>query len=210
MSISLSQPNRAVVTDAVGNLTTSTITSTQLGYLKGTTSNVQDQLDDASFNFVRLYADWESNAATLSPTPFTFVPKPLRTYAVDAHMYVLGNATNYSQSLGIRWPTSLYNANAGGATLAYTSSGYASGGFANTAIMRTSSQITDPFITLNNATFANVPAEVSVQALFVTSASGNTSPFSILANVNDASRAVKILYGSHLTYRSFPSVPVPP
>lgn len=42
---SLSASSRAVVTDAVGNLATSSITATELGYLSAATGNIQNQID---------------------------------------------------------------------------------------------------------------------------------------------------------------------
>lgn len=41
-------PNRAVVSDANGKLAVSAVTNTELGYLSGTTANVQEQLDAKS------------------------------------------------------------------------------------------------------------------------------------------------------------------
>lgn len=42
----LSNSNRAVTTGSDGSLTTSAVTATELGYLDGVTSSIQDQLDD--------------------------------------------------------------------------------------------------------------------------------------------------------------------
>ena len=38
--------NRALATDASKNVIATPVTSTELGYLSGTTSSIQDQLDD--------------------------------------------------------------------------------------------------------------------------------------------------------------------
>lgn len=46
-SLAPSLKNRVIVTDASGRFTASSVTATELGYLSGVTSNVQEQIDEA-------------------------------------------------------------------------------------------------------------------------------------------------------------------
>jgi len=48
--------SRAVITDAVGALATSVVTTTELGYLSGATSNIQNQIDNISLDAISNFA----------------------------------------------------------------------------------------------------------------------------------------------------------
>ena len=64
-SIAVEEADKAIISDSTGKLTASTVTSTELGYLSGVTSNVQTQLNEK--------APTESPALTGIPTAPTAV-----------------------------------------------------------------------------------------------------------------------------------------
>lgn len=58
-------PNRAAISDANGDLSTSSVTTTELGYVSGVTSNIQTQLNSLSSS------GWTETAGVFSPTSGT-------------------------------------------------------------------------------------------------------------------------------------------
>jgi fructose-specific component phosphotransferase system IIB-like protein len=56
--------SRALVSDASGKIAVSAVTSTELGYLDGVTSNIQTQLDAKAANTTQVQATWEAGTGT--------------------------------------------------------------------------------------------------------------------------------------------------
>lgn len=202
IAISGLTPNVVVVSNATGNLATSNVTTTELGYLKGVTSNIQQQINAAAGStFVGTPYDWVTNGTTLATSPLTFTPLPQRTYVVNAELAILAPANDHTVSFGLSWPSPLHNANSGVVTTLYQETASSS------VVKRSSSYASNPVWTFSTGTLANTIIMASLNSVFTTANVAQISPFSIVANTSNIDRYVYVLYGSHLTYRSFVNVP---
>lgn len=193
--------NRALASDAAGNVAASAVTSTELGFLRGLSGGLSGGLQarlDAGAQVVSMPYSWQTNGPALADSPLAFTPEPAATYAVDARLIVYANVPGHSVSYGVRWPSPLHGLDAGMVTMAYQSA-------ADTpATLRSSSRAANvPVCTLQTTTLANTAWMLSVRAVFTTAASGNITPFAIVASANNRSRWAQLLYGSHLTYRKY-------
>lgn len=86
--------SKALVSDANGKVATSSITATELGYLSGTTSNIQDQIDNLEARG-RFLSIWNSTTGLPETNPGT-LPFVYKT----GDYYIVGTvgATNYRPS----------------------------------------------------------------------------------------------------------------
>ena len=154
--------NRALVSDSSGVLSSSAITSTELGYLDGVTSNIQTQLNNkASLNHTHTIA----NITNLQTT--------LNGKANTSHTHTIANITDLQDALNDKADTSdLDNY----ATTTALTSGLA--GKANTSHTHTTSQITNLSTTLSD--YATTEALTSGLA-----GKANTSHTHTIANITN-------------------------
>ena len=154
--------NRALVSDGSGVLSSSAITSTELGYLDGVTSNIQTQLNNkASLNHTHTIA----NITNLQTT--------LNGKANTSHTHTIANITDLQDALNDKADTSdLDNY----ATTTALTSGLA--GKANTSHTHTTSQITNLSTTLSD--YATTEALTSGLA-----GKANTSHTHTIANITN-------------------------
>ena len=154
--------NRALMSDSSGILSSSAITSTELGYLDGVTSNIQTQLNNkASLNHTHTIA----NITNLQTT--------LNGKANTSHTHTIANITDLQEALDDKADASdLDNY----ATTTALTSGLA--GKANTSHTHTTSQITNLSTTLSD--YATTEALTSGLA-----GKANTSHTHTIANITN-------------------------
>ena len=154
--------NRALVSDSSGVLSSSAITSTELGYLDGVTSNIQTQLNNkASLNHTHTIA----NITNLQTT--------LNGKANTSHTHTIANITDLQDALDDKADASDL---ANYATTTALTSGLA--GKANTSHTHTTSQITNLSTTLSD--YATTEALTSGLA-----GKANTSHTHTIANITN-------------------------
>lgn len=200
-------PNRVLATNATGNVVSSNVTATELSYFKSVTSNVQAQLDalDALDN-IGVWNNWQTSNVQLESSTLAFTPLPGRHYLVDARLLAFANTSDYTASIGFRWPTPLAS-KAGVVSMSYPSSDVSNTvtqSMTYAASANTDPAATDPAVTMRLGTLANVPIPITLKAMFTTANVANITPCAVVANVSSNTRMISLLYGSHVSYRSVP------
>ena len=148
--------SRAMVTDTSGHMSVSAVTSTELGYLDGVTSNIQTQLNNKAGKSTTLSGYGITDG--VNAVNVTGSGNAVTTASVSGHTITLTKGTSFAAKTEIPTQVSQLTNDSGYVDSSALASGLA--GKANTSHTHTVSQITDLTNTLSNyAKKTDIPAK---------------------------------------------------
>lgn len=147
-------PNKALVSDSSGIIAASSVTSTELGYLSGTTSGIQMQINTLNANFEDLNdyvhsVDQTVSAASGTYATFTSITLDPGIYTVSGYVTFEANATGVRRGFVSSTESSTNVANGLGFTVPAVSGESTQNGF--TSMFQLSSSHTVYFKCMQNS-----------------------------------------------------------